>query len=361
MKKIFLSFSALAIAVSVISCGNAGAKNDSTDADSTKKVAAKIPQPQKMAPLTPPEFKNLESIDTISYAYGYVMSKQLTDGILPQLNVDFNAIVENIEKAANSKSIKAEGVTITESNLRDMIAEHISPKIIAAMRDTTGTAKIFNSDKEKKIGAAVVGAELGYSLNKLPFQVDTKSLVAALNDTYNNAAKMNETAAMEILDKFFTIELPAKNKRESAEWLEKSKGQSGVQSTSSGLLYKIVKAGDTKAKATKDTDVVKVIYTGRTRKGVVFDSNRWSDMPEARQAMVKAQSPDKAGKDNPIEFPLNRVIPGWTEGMKLIGKGGKIALWIPSELAYGEQGTGMDIGPNEALFFEVELLDVTSK
>lgn len=359
MKKIFLKFSALAIAVSVISCGNAGTKNDSADADSTKKVAAKIPQPQKMAPLTPPEFKNLENIDTLSYAYGCVMSRQLIDGILPQLNVDFNAIVENIEKAANKESIKAEGVTITESNLRDMVAEHISPKIIAAMRDTTGTAKIFNSDKEKKIGAAVVGAELGYSLNKLPFQIDTKSVVAALNDSYNNVAKMNETAAMETIDRFFSIELPAKNKKESAEWLEKIKGKSGVQSTKSGLLYRIVKPGNTKA--TKDTDVVKVIYTGRTRKGVVFDSNRWSDMPEERQAMAKAQAPDKTGKDNPIEFPLNRVIPGWTEGMKLIGKGGKIELWIPSELAYGEQGAGMNIGPNEALFFEVELLDVTSK
>ena len=68
--------------------------------------------------------------------------------------------------------------------------------------------------------------------------------------------------------------------------------------------------------------------------------------------------PDQEGKDSPIEFPLNGVIKGWTEGMKLIGKGGKITLWIPAELAYGERGAGQNIGPNMALRFDVELLEV---
>jgi FKBP-type peptidyl-prolyl cis-trans isomerase FkpA len=77
--------------------------------------------------------------------------------------------------------------------------------------------------------------------------------------------------------------------------------------------------------------------------------------------MTKQYQPDQAGKDNPIEFPLNRVIKGWTEGMKLVGKGGKITLWIPAELAYGTQGAGNDIGPNEALRFDIELIEVKSK
>ena len=82
--------------------------------------------------------------------------------------------------------------------------------------------------------------------------------------------------------------------------------------------------------------------------------------------MIRLQQPslfDEKGnlleEDEPIEFPLNRVIKGWTEGMKLIGPGGKIKLYIPADLAYGRRGAGQLIGPNEALEFVVELLEVT--
>ena len=75
--------------------------------------------------------------------------------------------------------------------------------------------------------------------------------------------------------------------------------------------------------------------------------------------MRKQQMPDSYDKNEPVEFPLNRVIAGWTEGLQLVGKGGKITLWIPAELAYGSRGAGRNIGPNEALEFEVELVDVT--
>ena len=81
-----------------------------------------------------------------------------------------------------------------------------------------------------------------------------------------------------------------------------------------------------------------VNYEGNTSDGNVFDSSY--------------------ERGEPISFPLNRVIKGWTEGMKLVGVGGQITLWIPSELAYGERGAGADIGPNQALEFKVELLEV---
>ena len=81
--------------------------------------------------------------------------------------------------------------------------------------------------------------------------------------------------------------------------------------------------------------------------------------------MMRAQRPgmfDEKGnlieEEKPIEFPLSHVIKGWTEGMKLIGPGGKIKLYIPAELAYGARGAGQLIGPNEALEFEVELIEV---
>ncbi len=119
-------------------------------------------------------------------------------------------------------------------------------------------------------------------------------------------------------------------------FLTENKSKPGVQETSSGLQYKIINPG--KGKGPKATDTVLVHYKGTLLDGKEFDSSY------------------KRGE--PIEFPLNRVIPGWTEGVQLIGEGGKIQLFIPSNLAYGPRGAGGLIGPDEALIFEVELLDI---
>ena len=181
-----------------------------------------------------------------------------------------------------------------------------------------------------------------------------------LNDVHNKVQKITDEQARDFMQNYFTVVVPAENERLSKEWLaEIEKEEKGVKKTESGLLYKIVNEGDASTKAVNDDDTVKVLYTGTTRKGIVFDRNRWADMPEQRKQMIKAYQPDQAEKDNPIEFPLNRVIKGWTEGMKLVGKGGRIILWIPAKLAYDKQGAGQDIGANEALRFDVELLDVT--
>ena len=131
--------------------------------------------------------------------------------------------------------------------------------------------------------------------------------------------------------------LKTKNAEESAAWLAEVEKMEGVQKTESGLLYRIDRMGDGK-QATKDSDIVKVNYEGKVRSGKVFDSSY-----ERGEA---------------IEFPLDGVIKGWTEGMKLIKTGGQITLWIPSELAYGDRQRSEDIGPNCALEFKVELLEV---
>ncbi len=110
----------------------------------------------------------------------------------------------------------------------------------------------------------------------------------------------------------------------------------GVQQTASGLQYKILKEGT--GKSPKATDTVLVHYRGTLLNGTEFDSSY--------------------KRNEPIEFPLNGVIRGWTEGLQLAKEGGKLELYIPSNLAYGPRGAGGVIGPDETLIFEVELLKV---
>ncbi|MEZ0390219.1 MAG: FKBP-type peptidyl-prolyl cis-trans isomerase [Verrucomicrobium sp.] len=111
----------------------------------------------------------------------------------------------------------------------------------------------------------------------------------------------------------------------------------GVTTTASGLQYKVLTPGT--GKSPKATDTVLVHYRGTLITGTEFDSSY--------------------KRKEPISFPLNRVIAGWTEGVQLMQEGAKFEFYIPAKLAYGSRGAGRDIGPNEALIFEVELLKVS--
>ena len=120
------------------------------------------------------------------------------------------------------------------------------------------------------------------------------------------------------------------------KFLKENASKEGVKTTASGLQYKIEKEGD--GKSPKATDTVLVHYKGTLLDGKEFDSSY--------------------KRNEPFEFPLNGVIPGWTEGLQLLKEGGKATLYIPSKLAYGSRGAGGLIGPDETLIFVVELLKV---
>ena len=125
------------------------------------------------------------------------------------------------------------------------------------------------------------------------------------------------------------------NKTAGTAFLAENAKKEGVKQTDSGLQYKVLKEGT--GRSPKATDVVEVNYEGKLIDGTVFDSSY--------------------ERGEPIEFPLNQVIAGWTEGLQLMKEGGKYEFYIPSDIAYGEAGNA-GIEPNSTLIFTVELLKV---
>ncbi|SDM03485.1 FKBP-type peptidyl-prolyl cis-trans isomerase [Chryseobacterium taihuense] len=127
------------------------------------------------------------------------------------------------------------------------------------------------------------------------------------------------------------------NKKAGADFLAKNKLKKNIKTTASGLQYEVLKEGDGKTKPTA-SNTANVMYTGKLMDGTVFDST------------------DKNG-GKPIELNLSSVIPGWTEGIQLMSKGAKYRFYLPSDLAYGDNGAGNVIPPGATLIFDVELVD----
>lgn len=125
-------------------------------------------------------------------------------------------------------------------------------------------------------------------------------------------------------------------KEAGEKYLAENAKKENVKVTASGLQYEVIKEGE--GKKPKATDTVLVHYEGFLTDGTVFDSS--------------------VQRGEPISFPLNQVIKGWTEGLQLMSEGSKYRLYIPYQLAYGEQGAGGSIPPYSALIFDVQLIKV---
>ena len=130
---------------------------------------------------------------------------------------------------------------------------------------------------------------------------------------------------------------PEENRAAGVAFLAENAKKANVVTTASGLQYEVITAG-TGSVSPKTTDTVTVHYKGTTLDGAEFDSSY--------------------SRGEPASFPLNRVIAGWTEGVQLMTEGATYRFYIPSQLAYGEQGAGRAIGPNATLIFDVELIKI---
>lgn len=171
-------------------------------------------------------------------------------------------------------------------------------------------------------------------------QIDVESFVKAFNEVMNNATpSMSPQEANQLLQDFFSKrqdEMLSNNLAAGRAFLEENKKKENVTTLDSGLQYEILTEG--KGAVPKATDSVRCHYHGTLLDGTVFDSS--------------------VQRGQPAVFGVNQVIKGWVEALQLMPVGSKWKLYIPSELAYGEQGAGGSIEPNSALVFEVELLGI---
>jgi FKBP-type peptidyl-prolyl cis-trans isomerase len=182
---------------------------------------------------------------------------------------------------------------------------------------------------------------------KQDFQVDVDAFTAGLKASINDEKPLMTEEEVKTTIQNFGQKLMAKkeaeqkalgdkNKTASEAYLAENGKKEGIKTTASGLQYKVETEG--KGAKPKADDTVEVNYRGTLVDGTEFDSSY------------------KRGQT--VTFPVNGVIPGWSEALQLMTVGSKYQLFIPSDLAYGPGGTGGVIGPNQALIFEVELVDI---
>lgn len=185
-----------------------------------------------------------------------------------------------------------------------------------------------------------VGLDIGQSLARYGAAIDLPLLIRGIEDSLKrNKPLLAPEEAAKVTTEFFQKiqrELAEKNQAAEEAFLAENKKKEGVKTTASGLQYMLIQEGD--GPTPKPTDRVRVHYRGTLLDGTEFDSSY--------------------SRGEPTTFEVRRVIPGWTEGLQLMKVGSKYRFFIPSRLAYREQGAGPNIGPNAMLLFEVELLGI---
>lgn len=188
------------------------------------------------------------------------------------------------------------------------------------------------------------GLAMGNQLKAMGVKsLDVQSYTDAVKSVFEEGIKpeMEPAEAQKLINEYLTElqEKASKAAREAGEkFLADNKQDKRVKETPSGLQYIVEKEGE--GKQPTATSEVTVHYTGRLLDGTVFDSS--------------------VNRGEPATFPLNQVIPGWTEGVQLMKEGAKYRFFIPSDLAYGASGIPNAIPPHSTLIFDVELIKVNS-
>jgi FKBP-type peptidyl-prolyl cis-trans isomerase len=198
---------------------------------------------------------------------------------------------------------------------------------------------------EQKV-SYIIGHDIGTNLP--PFNYDLEIMKKAMQEAFDKKPSQFSPEETQQIMMEWQMNMQAqqqsqanteleKNKAEGRTFLEKNRQDKDVKVTESGLQYRVVTMG-TGAKPAGPTSRVFVHYEGTLLDGTVFDSS--------------------IARNQIIDFPLNQVIPGWTEGVQLMPVGSKFIFYIPSDLAYGDRGAPGAIPPGSTLIFTIELFDI---
>lgn len=210
--------------------------------------------------------------------------------------------------------------------------------------DTAAARQQFGSENDKVSYA--LGVEMGEAFKMQSIEIKPELLAQGVEDAMQDKPfLLNDEDLNNTLIEFRNAQLAAQtaqiaalageNKKVGDSFLDKNKAKSDITTTDSGLQYKVLQAGEGSSPSKQSR--VEVNYEGRFIDGQVFDSSYTRGQTAA--------------------FKLTEVIPGWTEALQLMNKGAVWEVYVPSHLAYGEQGIPGMIGPNETLVFKIELID----
>jgi len=227
--------------------------------------------------------------------------------------------------------------------------------VLACSADGTAPGEIAAEGQEKPASleqraSYAIGFNLGSALKEQGVEADLPYIRQGVADGLKGDSQLLSDEEMQSTMTEFQSQIQERqaklreeqgsvNEEKGKAFLTDNASREGVQTTASGLQYEIVEQGNGPKPTAADT--VTVHYRGTLIDGKQFDSSY--------------------DRGQPATFPLNRVIPGWTEGLQLMNVGSKYKLFIPSELGYGANGAGADIGPHATLIFDVELIGIEGR
>lgn len=331
MKRLFMICSIAALGLSMAACAG-GAKQDENKKD---------------------------GLDSVAYTVGAQSGLSLNLSDMKLLELDYDLFRNGMVDALEQESISEEEMNELQSEMTGfmMFAQRgLYARVMGGDANDEDLPALYNEQYTREDISYKMGRSVVTSIVYNGVELDKASLIAGFDDgiaaedieEFDKDMQMTEDQMNEYIAKLNTIifenyqkkqeKIKEDNAAASAAWLAEIEQMEGVQKSESGLLYRIDRAG-TGAYPTQDSDVVLVNYEGKVKSGDIFDSSYQ--------------------RNEPISFTLNGVIKGWTEGLKYINEGGQITLWIPADLAYGDNPRpGSLIQPNDALEFKVELLQV---